>query len=99
MDPQPERPILLEEAPEVPKARSMNGYLQAALIAVAIHLTYFAVIDYLTIRHISIVALVAILPIRLIQAPLAALAGVAVYGTWRFLRFLGTKLRRSRHLA
>jgi hypothetical protein len=86
-----EQPIVLTLASEEREARSMNPFLRAALIAVAIHLAYFFVIDCLTLRHLGMFRSVAIailggLPIRLFQAPLAATAGIAVYGMWRLVR-------------
>ena len=105
MDKRIERPIVLKVATDEPAVRSVDPFLLAALIAVVIHLACFFVIDWLTLfPHFGAIrsaafAILGGMPIRLFQAPLAAAVGIAVYGTWRILRFFGRKFRRGRHFA
>jgi hypothetical protein len=96
MDPQSKRS---ERSVTSSRAKSVDPFLLAAAIAVIVHLLYFLVIDcWWTLEHFGphVGIFIATRGIRLYQAPVAALAGIAVYGAWQILRFLGTKVRGSR---
>jgi hypothetical protein len=95
MESQAEQPVRSEQPIVLREVRPTDPFLRAALIAAAIHLACFFVIDCVTFRDIgpfrnvgtAVLAWVFVcLHIRLMQAPLAAIAGIAVYATRRLVR-------------